>query len=258
MQESKQQEATASLQKGHVIVMDIYFSKDKHKLVVFRNEAEVGEIQFYKNTFHQTNTYLRLDLDSLSYEEAVLALLACREKCDTPLQVMLDPGLEQYKKILLKAGFRLARHCIIADFSQEDLACPLIPSVELASTTTKDRDWLIFSKALFTYYCKNHAGINPWTGSFEEFCGVLTETILYDKDLPLNFAFIEDNEIAYCHGTDVDGFQSFGQSLVSWMFNKYERICFEADDNDPYALILLGLFRPKVLEYCDTYILPQT
>ncbi len=236
-------------------MMDFQFSRDKHQLEVFRKATRVGKIQLYKNAFHQRNTYLRLDLGKLSPEEAVLALLACREKCDTPLQVMLDAGEEKSEEVLLKAGFRLARHCILGDFSQEDLAGPLIPSATAASISINDKDSLVFSQALFAYYCKNHADINPWTGSFGEFCDILPETILYDKDLPLNFAYIEDNEIAYCHGKDAESFQRFSQSLVSRLFNQYGRIYFEADDNDPYALILLGLFQPKELDYCNTFIL---
>ena len=236
-------------------MMELQFSQDKHQLEVLRKATRVGKIKLYKNAFHQRNTYLRLDLDKLSPEEAVLALLTCREKCDTPLQVMLDAGEEKSEEVLLKAGFHLVRHCTLGDFSQEDLARQLIPSATVESTTIKNKDSLVFSQALFAYYCKNHADINPWTGSFEDFCNILPETILYDQDLPLNFAYIENNEIAYCHGMGDESFHRFSQSLVSRQFNQYDRIYFEADDNDPYALILLGLFRPKVLDYCNTFIL---
>lgn len=68
-------------------------------------------------------------------------------------------------------------------------------------------------------------------------------------------AFVEDNEIAYMTGRDLQDFQSFINQVIKSLFSQYEIITTEIDDCDPYAMTLFDLYPDKPLNSWDTYLL---
>ncbi|WP_228376840.1 hypothetical protein [Streptococcus suis] len=96
------------------------------------------------------------------------------------------------------------------------------------------------SQRFFDHYQTVHQDINPWTASQEEFEKDLPELVYTDSE---NWAFVENNEIAYVCGKDVQSFDSFIQAVIGSLFEQYEQISFEADDCDPIAMRLADQFR---------------
>ena len=90
------------------------------------------------------------------------------------------------------------------------------------------------------------------TASFEEFVEILPNEVYFVDEK--NFAFVEDNEIAYvlceenCAGDD------FLLALCNTLFCKYETIVFEADDVDPIAMRLKNKFVNGFVEKTETWI----
>ena len=68
------------------------------------------------------------------------------------------------------------------------------------------------------------------------------------------FAFVEDDEIAYVYGENVQFFHKFAQMLVTELLQKYGVITFEADDCDEIAMELKSMFINQSEESFDTYI----
>ena len=106
-------------------------------------------------------------------------------------------------------------------------------------------------------YIETHKGINPWTGSKEDFYSLLPSTVYYEADdhHVKNFAFVEENEIAYVCGSYDSSFTDFAQNLVMVLFGSYEHIYFEADDCDSFAIALKNLFTNQAEFSFDTYVL---
>ena len=100
-----------------------------------------------------------------------------------------------------------------------------------------------------------HKDINPWTAEYEAFYTELPETVYFNENTNgiENFAFIEENEIAYIYGND-ETFISFAEKLVSALFEKYKTVCFESDNCDSVAMNLKSLFRVNNKPSYDTYV----
>lgn len=97
-----------------------------------------------------------------------------------------------------------------------------------------------------------HQAINPLTASFEEFVEILPNEVYFVDEK--NFAFVEDNEIAYVLCEETSAGDDFLLVLCHALFCKYETIVFEADDVDPIAMRLKNKFVNGFVEKTETWI----
>jgi len=201
----------------------------------------------YENQYHRRNLYLDFDL-----EDAAQLSQFVRETSRT-LQVML-PSVEQEKiAILQDLGFTLRRRCHLMEVS----AAAYLGETTFGPLNCAERGdeaYLRCAEHLFQHYCTTHQAINPWTADFEAFAKQLPEMVWHDNEG--NFAFVEEEEIAYvCGGV---GFERFAACLLTKLFAEYAMISFEADDCDPFAMQLRAMFEDAAGESFDTYLYEVT
>ncbi|MGQ7549526.1 GNAT family acetyltransferase [Streptococcus suis] len=187
----------------------------------------LGKIHSYQNPYHQTNIYLRLDL--VDYDCTIAKQLSQSLQTSLggkPLQVMLSSAEQEKIHFLTAAGFVCKRKCYEFEVTKQDY-------LGLAGTTnliTARKGTALYQRAsqrVFDHYQTVHQDINPWTASQEEFEKSLPDLVYTDSE---NWAFVENNEIAYVCGKDVQSFDSFIQAVICQLFEQYEQISFEADD----------------------------
>lgn len=187
------------------------------------------------NPLHNANYYLDADFTGLDVTNAKKIFEEFAQSLDKPLQVMIsseeaEAGIQDY------VGDKVEGK-LLYSFAGEE-------SYEQCRELMLDR------------YILTHRNINPWTETKEEFFSELPERVEYFcKEGKLeSFAFIEDDEIAYVWGDNVQVFHKFAQVLVTEMLQKYEMITFEADDCDEIAMELKSMFVNQSEESFDTYI----
>ena len=78
----------------------------------------------------------------------------------------------------------------------------------------------------------------------EEFWTELPKCVAYFcmGGTPTSFAFVEDEEIAYVYGENLQEFRAFAKVLIAEMFDRNEFVTFEADDCDEIAMELKRMF----------------
>ncbi|HEM6591299.1 GNAT family acetyltransferase [Streptococcus suis] len=212
----------------------------------------VGSIHTYSNPYHQTNIYLRLDLVDFDCTIAEQLFQSLQTSLGgKPLQVMLSSAEQERIHFLTAAGFVCKRKCYEFEVTKQDY---------LGQTGTTNLDIALKGTALYQRACQRvfehyqtvHQNINPWTASQEEFEKGLPDLVYTDSE---NWAFVENNEIAYVCGKDEQTFDFFIQTVICQLFEQYEQISFEADDCDPIAMRLADQFRQPNKTSWDTYIL---
>ena len=198
----------------------------------------------HRNDFHKKNIYIDFENEDIS---SMLSFRALADKFGAPLQIMLEGKDDLKRNFILQNDFKLVRTCYSCEFYSSDLK--IAPSDTKIMTTVKNRE---FSWNYYNHYKKIHQAINPLTASFEEFVEILPNEVYFVDEK--NFAFVEDNEIAYvlceenCAGDD------FLLALCNTLFCKYETIVFEADDVDPIAMRLKNKFVNGFVEKTETWI----
>lgn len=239
---------------NNTIGYDVTLNSDT--AIVFTNGKEIGTILFSLNPCHRGHFYLKLQLQEYDTDCAKDIFSILRQKLNKPLQVMISSNEQNAVSFLDAAGFSCVRKCYevkasAQDYIGEKSRC----SVSLASAGS----WIYTQccEIMLDRYITTHKQINPWTGSSEQFIDILPKTVYYEPDNQqiANFAFVEDNEIAYVCGKKRSAFTFFAQNLIAELFGKYEYVCFEADDCDEYAMELKALFINQSNESFDTYIL---
>ncbi len=233
-----------------------FYREAENSLAVFCNEKSIGKIELYSNPFHKQNQYLHLHLSEYETAWAVPLFSDIQKTVKKPLQVMVSSTDAEQVKFLLAGGFVCKRKCYEMDVTAKELVLKSESTlINAAEKGVKEYD--MCCKLLFDYYKQTHAGVNPLTADYIEFCERLPENVLYQSCLGqiTHFAFVEENEIAYIGSTDVSSIQCFTESLVQMLFSDYERICFECDNGDAAAMRLKGLFNTETPESFDTYIL---
>ncbi|HFI0790538.1 TPA: GNAT family acetyltransferase [Streptococcus suis] len=212
----------------------------------------VGSIQTYSNPYHQTNAYLRLDLADYDCTIAEQLFQSLQTSLgEKPLQVMLSSAEQEKIYFLTAAGFVCKRKCYEFEVTKQDY---------LSQTGTTNlyiarKGTALYQRAsqqVFNHYQTVHQDINPWTASQEEFEKDLPDLVYTESE---NWAFVENNEIAYVCGKDEQSFDSFIQAVIGSLFEQYEQISFEADDCDPIAMRLADQFRHPNKPSWDTYLL---
>ncbi len=214
----------------------------------------VGNIHTYSNPYHQVNTYLRLDLVDFDCKIAKQLFQSLQTSLGgKPLQVML-PSAEQEKiHFLTAAGFVCKRKCYEFEVTKQDYLGQTI-TTDLITAPKGTATYQIACQQIFDNYQAVHQDINPWTASQESFEKDLPDLVYTDSE---NWAFIENNEIAYVCGKDEQSFDSFIQAVICQLFEQYEQINFEADNCDPIAMRLADQFQFSDKPSWDTYILDR-
>ena len=213
-------------------------------------------METYRNLFHNNCLYLRIDeaeTDSLS--PAVFEELF--RKSNMPLQVMVPSDSARIIDLLQKVGFQLKRKCYEINVGPSDLLSSLPRAARSLVVSHKGSPaFESCARSMYRYYQDTHAAVNPLTASLKEFFEQLPTTVLYTgaSSDPLSAAFLEENEIAYLCSRDRVGFNDFAQSLLGYMFERYDTITFEADDTDWAAMALKAMFAVKDEPTFDTYV----
>ncbi|HEM3485718.1 GNAT family acetyltransferase [Streptococcus suis] len=212
----------------------------------------LGKIHSYQNPYHQTNIYLRLDLVDFDCTIAEQLFQSLQTALDgNPLQVMLSSAEQERIHFLTAAGFVCKRKCYEFEVTKQDY----LGQTGTTNLITARKDSALYQRAcqrVFEHYQTVHQNINPWTASQEEFEKGLPDLVYTDSE---NWAFVENNEIAYVCGKDEQSFDYFIQAVICQLFEQYEQISFEADDCDPIAMRLTDQFRQPNKPSWDTYIL---
>ncbi|MEG3269393.1 GNAT family acetyltransferase [Streptococcus suis] len=212
----------------------------------------IGSIHTYSNPYHQVNIYLRLDLvdfDCTIAEQLFQSLQT--SLCGKPLQVMLSSAEQERIHFITAAGFVCKRKCYEFDVTKQDYLGQTV-TTDLITARKGTAPYQTACQQVFNHYQVVHQNINPWTARQEDFEKDLPDLVYTDSE---NWAFIENNEIAYVCGKDEQSFGSFIQAVICQLFKQYEQISFEADDCDPIAMCLADQFRQPNKPSWDTYIL---
>jgi len=82
------------------------------------------------------------------------------------------------------------------------------------------------------------------TADYAIFVCDLPDCVFYREEdgLISNFAFAEENEIAYVYGREDGNLVSFAEMLVCQLMTEYQTVCFETDGRDGTAMQLKALF----------------
>lgn len=213
-------------------------------------------MKMYSKEFHSGHLYLEIDdheIDTL--HPAVFETLMIQER--KPLQVCISSDRSRLVELLRQSGFELKRRCYEMDVAASDLAVPLPSQPQSLSTACAGMAAYDSCVAkMYRHYLNTHSAVNPLTCSQEAFSDVLPRVVVYSGSARSirSAAFLEENEIAYVCSSDEHGFMAFAASLVSNLFDRYNRIVFEADDTDWAAMQLKTLFVQKDAGSFDTYV----
>ena len=213
------------------------------------------DIKVKINPLHNTNYYLDVDFEGINIENAKEVFGEFAKDLDKPLQIMLSSRETERIAILKAAGFVCKRKCYEVEAQEQDYiggdgegAVQYSHAGEVVYERCRER--------MLNRYISTHRDINPWSGSKEDFWAELPKCVAYfcvDEN-PINFAFVEEEELAYVYGDNLQEFRAFAKVLIAEMFGKYDSITFEADDCDDMAMELKSLFINQEEESFDTYI----
>ena len=207
------------------------------------------------NPLHNVNYYLDIDFTGLDVTNAKKIFEELAQSLDKPLQVMISSEEAEKIEILKEAGFICKRKCYEVETGKQDYIGDNVEG-ELWYSFVGEESYEQCCELMLNRYILTHRNINPWTGTKEEFLSELPECVVclcMDGKIAC-FAFVEDEEIAYVWGENLQVFHKFAQVLVAEMFQKYEVITFEADDCDEIAMELKSMFINQSEESFDTYI----
>lgn len=223
-------------------------------LKIFNESSEIISINCYKNKFHYRNVYFDFNINNYDREAIKQGFKFLRSKYEVPLQIILDSKDLDKIKALEIAGFNLARTTYELNIGKKEVQNQL--------SISRSSEDLVMSKAnekfinlLYEDYSAKHESVNPLTASIEEFGDSIPEDIVYSKSAPNNFAFVEDNEIAYIHIEDGDRGLKFFNDLLVKMLGDFDNVIMEVDDTDKDAMRCKNLINIEAGEVYLTYLL---
>ena len=213
------------------------------------------DIKIKVNPLHNGNYYLDINFERISLENAPKVFNEFARGLDKSLQVMISSEKVAEKGMLQAAGFVCKRKCYEVEAQQQDYIGGIGES-EIVYSYADEDIYVQCCERMMDRYIMTHQNINPWTGRKERFFAELPECVAYScaDGKVAGFAFVEDAEIAYVYGENIQEFRMFAQALITEMFRKYEVITFEADDCDEFAMELKSMFTNQDEESFDTYI----
>lgn len=226
---------------------------------VWKDTCHIGTVRTYQNPFHTRNCYLSIHIPVWHYKDSALSRQLfdfIQSEINRPLQVMADSASTGLIAFLLSGGFQCYRKCYERDFSAKNITFPLTTQIPLKTALAPSPDYRQCAELLYIQYQEKHATVNPLTASMSDFTNSIPNFVLYQKEgnSITQFAFVEENEVAYLGSTEKEGFLPFIQTVASKLLLQYGRIEFEADDCDAEAMALKGLFWDKDTSSFNTYI----
>lgn len=214
------------------------------------------DIKVKINPFHNANYYLDVNFDGINIESAKEVFEKFAKDLDKPLQIMISSEETEKIEILKAAGFVCKRKCYEVEAKEQDY----ISGKGEGEVQYSHAGEVVYEQCcerMLDRYILTHKDINPWSGSKEDFYAELPGCVAYFcvDGKQICFAFVEDEEIAYVYGENMQEFRAFAKVLIAEMFGKYDSITFEADDCDKVAMELKSMFANQDEESFDTYIM---
>lgn len=230
--------------------------KQNH-VIVYVNDIVIGSMELYSNPYHTRNQYVKLNLEHFVYDTQISAEIFGKlfDSIGGPLQIMADSDNLPLTTFLTAGGFVCKRKCYEVEAEAENYIGTLRGG-DILQTQKGEAEYDLCCKMLYERYAETHRAINPLTADFETFASDLPDDVFYQREgnLISCFAFVEKNEIAYVYGRDNGSFLPFAEILVSKLLNRYQTVCFEADDCDQTAKQLKTLFTDQSESSFDTYV----
>ena len=230
----------------------------ENRVIAVKNEGmEIIKIPYYFNLFHNSNIYFKVD-EVKSFDKVNSDILD--NLCSyfgKPIQIVISSDRKDITNLLENLGFERKRACYEVEVTKADYCLyEKDDEIKLITAHKGSKEFMACADLMLERYMKTHLKINPWTGKKTDFFDILPCKVVYDKkgDSIENLAFVENEEIAYVLGKDIDSFRKFSSNLIFYLFEKYKNICFEADDCDEFAMELKKLFNIDDNITWDTYI----
>lgn len=247
-----------NLTRGLVMYEFFEIGNLDNKALEVKNEGiDIIKIPYYFNSFHNSNVYFKIDevklLDKVNSE----LLDKLSSYFGKPIQIMISSERKDATDMLKNLGFERKRVCYEIEVGKEDYSIyEKDDEIKLITAHKGSKEFEACADLMLERYKKTHLDINPWTGKRSDFFNILPEKVVYEKkdDSIENLAFIENEEVAYVFGKNVDLFRKFSSSLILKLFEKYENIYLEADDCDEFAMELKKLSGKDYDVTWDTYI----
>ena len=211
-----------------------------NKAIEVKNEGiDIIKVPYYFNSFHNSNVYFKIDevklFDKLNSE----LLNKLSNYFGKPIQIMISSERKDVTNVLKNLGFERKRVCYEIEVCKEYYCIyEKDDEIKLITAHKGSKEFEICADLMLERYMKTHLEINPWTGKRNDFLNILPEKVIYEKkdDSIENLAFIENEEVAYVFGKDIDSFRKFSSNLIFNLFEKCKNIYFEADDCDEFAM----------------------
>lgn len=230
----------------------------ENRVIAVKNEGmEIIKIPYYFNLFHNSNIYFKVD-EVKSFDKVNSDILD--NLCSyfgKPIQIVISSDRKDITNLLENLGFERKRACYEVEVSKDEYClCEKDDGIKLITAHKGSKEFMACADLMLERYMKTHLKINPWTGKKTDFFDILPCKVVYDKkgDSIENLAFVENEEIAYVLGKDIDSFRKFSSNLIFYLFEKYKNICFEADDCDEFSMEIKKLFNIGYDVTWDTYI----
>ena len=229
-----------------------------NKALEVKNEGiDIIKIPYYFNSFHNSNVYFKIDEVKLFDKVNSELLDKLSSYFGKPIQIIISSNKKDVANVLENLGFKRKRACYEVEVTKADYCLyEKDDGIKLITAHKGSKEFMACAELMLERYMKTHLKINPWTGKKTDFFDILPCKVVYEKngDSIENLAFIENEEIAYVLGKDIDSFRKFSSNLIFYLFEKYKDICFEADDCDEFAMELKKLFNIDANVTWDTYI----
>ena len=230
----------------------------ENKVIAVKNEGmEIIKIPYYFNLFHNSNIYFKVD-EVKSFDKVNSDVLD--NLCSyfgKSIQIMISSNKKDVANVLENLGFERKRACYEVEVTKADYCLyEKDDGIKLITAHKGSKEFMACAELMLERYMKTHLNINPWTGKKTDFFDILPCKVVYERndDNIENLVFIENEEIAYVLGKDIDSFRKFSSNLIFNLFEKYKNIYFEADDCDEFAMELKKLFNIDDNITWDTYI----
>ena len=208
----------------------------------------------YTNKFHDKHIYLYIENSEISTINDFDHLI---DEYQKPLQVGVDSDNDELIELLVKNDFILKRKCYEVEVTKADLKYPL-ENADICQCHYGSSEYKKCCQILYDYYALVHYDISPLTASFDDFVSTLPKEAIYMREdgVITICAFVEENEIAYLATSKSDSKtrRVFLSALLTFLFDKYQYIFFEADDTDYFATELKDIFDINIRNSYDTYI----
>ena len=232
------------------------------KYEVFLNGQSIGTIALSRNSFHAGNLYLQLDLNTydVSLSTDIFKQLWKEQENETRFQMMCESSETELIRFIESAGFLCKRRCYECEVSENEWKQEPEFFAEIQQYVAGDVEYEKACELLYQQYAAKHEKINPLTAAYNDFIEKLPKKIYAEasENQIQNFAFVEENEIAYVGRVNKETYATFLASVVKHLFSEYDTIFFEADDTDPEAMQLKEMFEPEDEESYNTYIMERT